>query len=300
MRALGRTGCWFGCWALLLAGCGGTVQHPAERQDAAVVVVPDPGPGEETGEPLEVAAPRSLPADADWVTPIRDPRPAAARPRAPQLLVAELLALRRLLAHTTTNDPDELKIRRRLAETYVELRYAAELDERRAMAAVRGNDLEARDVAATASEQAVEQYRNIVHRYPDDDQHDSTLYYLAFEYEHQGALDDARRTYLELIQRAPGSERVPAAYLAFGELFLEAAREDPAQWALARAAYEEVAKYPPPANRGACLAQYRLVEVNDALGNRDQAQQAREKALSCSQEHDLPGSREIRAMLRHR
>ena len=49
---------------------------------------------------------------------------------------------------------------------------------------------------------------------------------------------EARKVYLDLIQKAPASQYVPSAYLAFGELFFQEAQADrPAKWALAEQSY---------------------------------------------------------------
>ena len=46
-------------------------------------------------------------------------------------------------------------------------------------------------------------------------------------------LDNARKVYFELIQKAPKSPYIPNAYLAFGELFFNEAQGDPSKWELA-------------------------------------------------------------------
>jgi tetratricopeptide (TPR) repeat protein len=58
----------------------------------------------------------------------------------------------------------------------------------------------------------------------------------------------ARVSYYELVSKYPDSGLVPLAYLAFGELFAEEAERDPSKLALAKAAYDQVLRYPAPRN----------------------------------------------------
>ena len=87
------------------------------------------------------------------------------------------------------------------------------------------------------------------------------LYYLAYEYEQAQDLENARKVYYELIQKAPQSKYIPNAYLAFGELFFNEAQGDPSKWELAAQAYQEVIKYPPPNNKVFGYAHYKLAYV---------------------------------------
>ena len=84
------------------------------------------------------------------------------------------------------------------------------------------------------------------------------LYYLAYEYEQAEDLQNARKVYFELIEKAPKSPYIPNAYLAFGELFFQEAQGDPTKWDLSAAAYKEVIKYPPPDNKVYGYARYKL------------------------------------------
>lgn len=86
-----------------------------------------------------------------------------------------------------------------------------------------------------------------------------------------GKLADARRAYFEIVSKTPKSPYVPLVYLAFGERFAEEARNDPAKWALAQQAYQQVTRYPPPENLSHAYAQLRLAEVETAQGDRVQA-----------------------------
>lgn len=83
-------------------------------------------------------------------------------------------------------------------------------------------------------------------------------YLSALTAERSGALDQARRGYLKLIQTSPDSALVPAAYFAFGEMFLAEARTDPSKLAFAEQSYKEAMKYPAPANSLHAAALYRM------------------------------------------
>jgi hypothetical protein len=70
---------------------------------------------------------------------------------------------------------------------------------------------------------------------------------------------------MELFQKFPNSCHIPKAYYAFGELFFAASAKDPAQLELAKRAYEEVLKYPPPENLLYGYAHYKLAFVSTNL-----------------------------------
>ena len=78
-----------------------------------------------------------------------------------------------------------------------------------------------------ARKKAIDYYTLIKNSYPTYSQMDEVLYYLAYEYEQGQDLDNARKVYYELIQKAPQSKYIPNAYLAFGELFFNEAQGDP-------------------------------------------------------------------------
>lgn len=85
------------------------------------------------------------------------------------------------------------------------------------------------------------------------------LYDKALAHEREGALDQARRAYFELIQQHPGSTYVPHAYFAFGLLFEREAESDPTKAELAAQSYEEVLKY--SASPFTLIARVRLATV---------------------------------------
>src|SRR5690606_25343876 len=100
----------------------------------------------------------------------------------------------------------------------------------------------AKAIETSARKSAIKYYQQMVKSYSSYSKLDEVLYYLAYEYEQAGDLQNARKTYFDLIEKAPKSTYVPNAYLAFGELFFQEATADPSKWALAEAAYLEVMK----------------------------------------------------------
>ena len=117
-------------------------------------------------------------------------------------------------------------------------------------------------IVKAARKKAIEYYTQMKNEYPNYSKLDEVLYYLAYEYEQASDLKNARKVYFELIQKAPKSQYIPNAYLAFGELFFNEAQGDPSKWDLAAAAYKEVIKYPPPNNKVFGYARYKLGYVH--------------------------------------
>src|SRR5262249_7687152 len=161
--------------------------------------------------------------------------------------------LESLFATTPKNAPDRPQLARRLAENYVELESAAFRDKTEAgikadsMKNNPGEAGKAKQSAAAAAQmmdrarkKAIEYYTLLKTGYPNYSQMDEVLYYLAYEYEQAQDLNNARKVYYELIQKAPQSKYIPNAYLAFGELFFNEAQGDPSKWDLAAGAYQEV------------------------------------------------------------
>lgn len=85
------------------------------------------------------------------------------------------------------------------------------------------------------------------------------LYERALAHERDGALDQARKAYFELIQQHPQSAYVPHAYFAFGSLFEREAETEPVKAELAAQSYEEVLKY--PSSPFIVIARVRLASV---------------------------------------
>jgi len=295
-----------------LAGCC-DCECPRAQAPTAVALEPEPCPlassesdelEEPDDEPVEVAAdspPEEDGSARNWGPPdqatvpvlapvtlssmsgfgnlLRDPRRSRSRPRATGLLQSECQGLERLFRATSAGSPDRPQLIRRLAEAYVELTASASGDTR---------------MEPWARQHAIRYYARHKADYPNDAKADEVLYYLALEHERAGDANEARRTYYELIQRAPKSPFVPLAYLAFGETFFAEAQSDPSKWALVEAAYGKVVKYPAPANRAQCYAYHQLGFAARAVGDRAKAKSFYNKARICAQQYPgLPESAEV-------
>jgi hypothetical protein len=227
-----------------------------------------------------VAAPQAL-APAGGATPLgallRDTRKVRLTPRAQQLLVVEIQGLEMLFANTPKSSSDRPKLLRRVAETYVELEAAAQRSAAQAGTPPASNLAKVTAAARTA---AIKHYQMLWSQYPGwcavpspaggrgSGCADEALYYGGYEDELAGLADERRKRYLELIQGFPQSRLVPFAYLGFGEMFFDEARNDPSKLILARQSYEEVLKYPQAQNDVHGYAQYQLGRVFAALGDR--------------------------------
>lgn len=206
----------------------------------------------------------------------RDERTSRLKPKVRALLITEIQGLENLYQSTPASSPDRVQVARRLAEDYVELESAASRDKTEneikadeakktapgSEAKLKAEADKAAKVIVAARKKAIEYYSMIKDKFPNYGQLDEVLYYLAYEYEQANDLDNARKVYFELIQKAPQSKYIPNAYLAFGELFFNEAQGDPSKWELAQGAYAEVIKYPPPNNKVFGYAHYKLAYVN--------------------------------------
>jgi len=124
---------------------------------------------------------------------------------------------------------------------------------------------------------------------------DGVLFRQGHERELSGDLQNARKSWFDLIRTFPASPLTPYAYLAFADAFAaEAERDAPDKWPLARQAYQEVTKYPPPGNAAYAYAWHRL-GIAFARGSEfPLALSAQRKAISATAQFpDLPMSREI-------
>ncbi len=193
---------------------------------------------------------------------VRDERAAKATKKARALLITEITGLESLFRTTPRNAPDRVRIARRMAETYVELESAARRD--KTQAEIKKNKADAAKAQAVlllARKNAIKYYDLIRNQYPSYKDLDEVLYYLAYEYEQAEDFTNARKIYYELIQKTPNSKYIPSAYLAFGELFFAEAQGDNSKFELAKQAYMEVIKHPPPENKMWGYAQYKLAYV---------------------------------------
>jgi TolA-binding protein len=205
----------------------------------------------------------------------RDTRTTRLKARARALLINEIQGLERLLRETKKNSPDRPQLVRRLAEGYVELEAAGVRDysaaelvvtDKKAPASekskARSTAGQAKKIAEASRQNAIKYYTMMKDQYPNYSKLDEVLYYLAYEYEQAKDLNNARKVYFELIEKAPQSPYIPNAYLAFGELYFQEAQGDPSKFDLAAAAYKEVIKYQPPKNKVYGYARYKLGYVH--------------------------------------
>ncbi len=174
-------------------------------------------------------------------------------PRQSALLVVETQQLERLLEVTPPSAPDRGVMLRRLAENYVELSRSLARD--------------GKSGAPEARAKAIACYDRLVREVPAYPQIDEALYFAGLERELGGDWRSARATYYDLIKRAPNSKYIPHAYFAFGEMFFDEAKSDPAKLDLASQAFLEVVKYPAPQNGVMADALLRLGQIADAKGN---------------------------------
>lgn len=184
-------------------------------------------------------------------------------PRARALLITELQGLTRMFKVMDAEDPQRPQLLRHLAESYVELRSAAERD----MAIATGNSVQlAAKIVNAAGQQAISHYRQLLDGYPTYEERDDVNFYVALEYGWRHDLKGARAFFYQVIKETPLSANVPLTYFAFGELFRLEAALDRSRIPLAMAAFKEVTKDASPQNRVRCLAQERLARYGAAPG----------------------------------
>lgn len=286
---------WFSAnLSVFIAACGGS-QTPtgdpnqrANPSDSPVIVLGRPTPQskddslqvaeDEPKLPIVSANKGSKLTDSEISTLVRDPRREHWSPRATQLVVTELQGLEALFANMPANAPDKPLLMRRLASDYIELKFAARRDKQHVLdtgARPRPNEPERLDKTAKAAQiMAVKYFVMLTNQHPNFCQSphpsdpnkntgcvDDALYFLGLEHLELDAPDQARKSFLKLIQSFPMSPWVPYAYMAFGELFLAEGMSDPSKLDFARLSYEQSLKYPPSQNETYGFASYRLGQV---------------------------------------
>jgi tetratricopeptide (TPR) repeat protein len=228
---------------------------------------------------------------------IRLLRGRAIAPKVKQLLLAEIAQLESLVKDTARNAADRPSLLRRLADAYVELENVAfreriEAEDKKAP----GEASAAKKLEESARAGAVRHYTTLANDHPSLSDLDQVLYHLAYEHEQAQRAEEARRTYLRLIDQAPQSRYLPNAYLAFGELFFFEAESDPQKLPLAARAYEKVLEFPPPANAVWAYASYKLGHVEWKAGNLPKALEAFKKTIEhATRNPGAAGSAQLRA-----
>jgi tetratricopeptide (TPR) repeat protein len=237
----------------------------------------------------------------------RDTRKGKMQQRVKSLLITEITGLERLYKSTPAKSPDKPQLTLRLAEAYAELEQSAIREKIAADIAIQDAKQKKQDTTALRKEvakskqmekaarsKAIAYYKAMAKNYSNYSKLDEVLYYLAYEYEQAGDLQNARKTYYELIEKAPKSPYVPNAYLAFGELFFQEASADPSKWDFAEAAYKEVIKYPPPNNKLYGYAHYKLGYVYWNQGKYKQALEEFKKVIEFGNTYtQLPNAKQL-------
>ena len=303
---------------VILASCSPPGPTPQEPRPAAPLAAPA------SPDPSSTAAASPDPrADADPAAPGSVEAHDAVR--GPQRVLMDggmsLEGLEQLFAATPKGAPERPRLMRRLAEAYVELETGARRSEtehavRRAEAKRAGNtsreEAEAAEEAKAAKtvegarRRAIAYYSRLAGEYPQWCQGgahggcaDEVLYDLAFEHETGREPAEARKVYVELIKKYPQSRFLPNAYLALGEQFFEEAAGDPPKLALAEQAYLEVIKYPPPDNKVAGYAHYKLAYVYWTKGESARALSEMTKAIDVCQTHPSSTGAQLAKAARH-
>jgi tetratricopeptide (TPR) repeat protein len=112
---------------------------------------------------------------------------------------------------------------------------------------------------------------------------DKVLYYLAYELEQAKRSEEARRVYGEILQRFPQSSYAPNAHIAFAEVLFDEGVGDPKKLAAAEQEYRAALRLPPPDNRVAPYAHYKLAYVYWNEGDNAKALAEMAEAIEVSQ-----------------
>jgi len=258
---------WLGVLGLVtIVACGG--------EDHLVSVAEQPGPQQLVIPPMDAGAPMVVeaPVDAGPVAiepdpgesttpPIdevtaRDVRAVSTSIRSQAVVVTELQGLEQILTTIPTTDPKHAVLLHRTADEYAELAHVTTTPA----------------VVTSSRKKEVAHLTTLINNFPSFARLDEARYYRGLAYERLGDLKNARSSYYDLIKHHPTSKLIPFAYFAFGELFFADARSDPSKWDLAKQAFMEVLKYPPPANGIFPFALLRVGQVADAHGDSAKAQ----------------------------
>ena len=314
--SLALVGAWLACAAPARADATSSQACISEAAKAQLTNCPSGAQARAAGTQPHVTLPARVPEPPKTKTPtgagavdigeVRDPRQIVLKQRTLALLVTEIQQMESLLKSTGLQSRDRPMLLRRLAEDYVELENAAAHE--MTVAAITSDQYKATNprlagqwqatvnarkvTMERARKAAIAAYTSLVTDYAGQPSSnfpanppapyallDEAYYYLAYEYEQSGDTTNARRVYLDLITRTPGSRYVPNSYLAFGELFYGEALTDPAKWEPARQAYVQVVRKPPPDNKVYGYAWYKLAYVFWNLGDLPHALEAFKKTI---------------------
>jgi hypothetical protein len=234
---------------MALVACGGA--EAADPNPVQQLVIPAMDAGAAPLVIVDASAPSTEDVGdghgtpADEYTLARDPR--ANRPaRSSGAIAAELQSLEKRFRAMVSSTPGRADLARTIMDDYAELARSAGLGTKTATAAL----------TSSVSYSSI-----LLNEHPTYPKRDEVIYYRALAYEQSNDRANARQNYYEVIKSQPSSELVPCAYFAFGEFFFDEARGDKTRYDLAKQAYVETMKYPPPKNACFALAGERLAEL---------------------------------------
>lgn len=215
--------------------------------------------------------------------------------RSRELLEREVQLTATLVRNMQRSDPHRPDALMRLAENLQELSSAAnaqghELDEaifqaRQANNQRRVQELERQQQqyfqqARNFRQQLIRTFEVLVSDHPQYNRMDAVLFYLAFAYQDSNDMTNARRVYLNLIQRFPNSQYVPNAYLSFAEFFFEQGAMEEAQQF-----YNRVIAINTPENQVYGYALYKLAWVYFNLQNYEESLNTFFRVIEYARQH---------------
>lgn len=158
--------------------------------------------------------------------------------------------LKQLIDNTPNSSPEKPELYYRMSEMFWERASARTInafdDEEKCMSAARGEQAEAKCLAARKEgeaaaqadrDQAIKIYRAIVQNFPNYPKLDGVLFALGFNYLRKGEAEGAKKIFAALIRRYPKSPYMPDTLLNLGEIYFENGEVD-----AARKFYGKVAK----------------------------------------------------------
>lgn len=202
-----------------------------------------------------------------WLS--RDPRRGVHKPRPARLLKTEIHQLKMLFEATPREAPDRRPILRRLADDSAELAWAAPSESEKARAqAIHYYVMLTEENKSNCPSTEMQKCRA-----------DEALYFLALELELIGKINDARKSYFELIRSFPQSDYIPYAYFAFGELYFKEGMEgDRSKLPMAKKLYDKILQFArSPITVETTL---RLADIAEAEGDKATAEQHRKHAAT--------------------
>jgi TolA-binding protein len=238
--------------------------------------------------PLPPHPPKTLASGLAAPPGVRDPLRHGRAMKSRQLLVVEAQGMEGLLRKAPAASPDRVALLWRLAMLDAELEAVALADD-------------ADRIADTARKAAIGYFATLLKDYRNQcwvggeppECGAAAVYYLAYEQERGGELNEARKRYLELVQLYPHAQLVAYAYFAFGEMFFREARADAAKWPLAEQSFAMVLNMPTRDGVIAAYARYELAHVYQGEGDTDRARKELRRVAEVAEQGGFPGAFEL-------